>query len=270
VNVVESFLSPRGVVHLQLENLLEQEHGIRKPTEYRAVLRAVARGHTEIAEIRGAAGLEDRPHAARRVLDVLEDLELIRKEANFDAGDTSPRRHRVADNAVRFWYRFVQPNVSRLEGGRPADVWRTSVRPILHTYVGKIFERICHQAFRRLHSALDLGFPDRWTRWEGLDRNRRPIEIDIVAELDDGRLLTGEIKWSSDPVGPQLHRDLQRDLEDLGRSGRGWARNALDPDKSAGHIYFSAAGVTENFEELTAETDPPVHLLDLDDIFELP
>ncbi len=267
-NVARRMLSPRGEVHLQLAHLLEQEHGIRKPAEYRAVLRAVAQGNTEINEIRQAAGLGDRPHAARRVLDVLEDLELVRKEANFDAGKTSPRRHLIADHAVRFWYRFVQPNVSRLERIDPKEVWCSSVEPDLNTYVGKSFEDICAEAFERIHPHLDLGFPTRWTRWEGRDRNRRPIEIDIVAELDDGRLLTGEIKWSSSPVGPRLHRDLQRDLEDLGRSGRGWARDATDPAASAGHLYFSAAGFTDAFTELATDTDR-LHLISLDDLFDL-
>lgn len=265
-NVVETMLSPRGEVHLQLEHLLEQEHGIRKPTEYRAVLRAVARGHMRINGIRQAAGLEDRDHAVRRVLDVLEDLELVEKGGNFDAGRTSPRRHTISDHAVRFWYRFVEPHASRLERGRPRSVWDERIEPELNTYLGGVFERVCAEAFERLHSTLELGFPSRWTRWEGHDRNRRPVEIDIVAELDDGRLLTGEIKWSSSPIDRRLHDDLRRDLEDLGASGRGWARDALDPDASAGHVYFSAAGFTDSFAAFAE--DEPIYLVSLDDMFE--
>ncbi|MFP4600854.1 MAG: AAA family ATPase, partial [Persicimonas sp.] len=40
--VIRTFLSHRGEVYLQLENLIEQEKGIRDPAIYRAVLEAVA------------------------------------------------------------------------------------------------------------------------------------------------------------------------------------------------------------------------------------
>jgi len=48
-------------------------------------------------------------------------------------------------------------------------------------------------------------WPCRWARWEGRDRNRRSIEIDVVARLDDGRLLTGEVNKEGGVL--QEHRD---------------------------------------------------------------
>lgn len=90
------------------------------------------------------------------------------------------------------------------------------------------------------------------------------IEVDLVARLDDGRLLTGEMKWSVPPVGPEVHGHLRRNLEDLGHSGHAWAREALAP--SSLHLYVSARGFTEGFRRVR-DADPRIKLLALDDLY---
>jgi len=263
--VIESVLSPRGEVHLQLDRIIEQEKGIREPAEYRALLAAIAGGKTVLEEIVQAAGLGDRANGVRRVA-LLENLELIERERNFDAHEKAAWHHRIADHAVRFWHRFVQPNRSRLETGGARQVWSKRVEPLLNDYMGKVFERICREAYIRHHETWGLAGAIEWTRWEGKDRNKRPIEIDVVARLDDGRILTGEVKWSSKPVDASVHSDLIRDLEDLGASGQGWAKDALSAKKSAGHLYFSAAGFTDAFRA-RVKGEPRIRLLTLEDLY---
>ena len=264
--VARTFLSPRGEIYLQMENLIEQERGIRDSTTYRAVLEAVSRGNTETNEIAQSAGLQDNPVKARRALETLVDLELITRERNFEAGSRASWYNRIADPALSFWYRFVHPNRSRLQTGDPRRVWIDSVAPQLDTYMGKIFEKICRQALRR-HGArwgytdiADLG------RWEGQDRNRRSIEIDLLCRLTDGRLLAGEFKWSSSLIDVDVHFQLVRNLEDLSRSGQGWARDTLEEDTSAGYLYISAAGFTDAFLDRGA-TDEAIRLVTLEDLY---
>jgi uncharacterized protein len=264
--VIRTLLSHRGEVYLQLENLIEQEKGIRDPAIYRAVLEAVAQGNTGTNAIAQAAGLQGQHTVARRALETLEALDLVRRERNFDAGSRAPWRNRVADHAVRFWYQFVNPNRSRLQMGGAQRVWRHHVQPHLDTYMGKTFESICRQAYGRFHDLWDLPAAAEWERWEGQDRNRRSIEIDIVARLDDGQMLTGEVKWSSSPVDIDVHFQLLRDLEDLAHSGQGWAHAALADEESHGYLYVSAAGFTNAFEE-RAEREERIRLVTLDDLY---
>lgn len=262
------FLSPRGEVHLQLENLIEQEKGIRDTSIYRAVLDAVARGNTETNAIAQAAGLQKSPTQARRALETLNELELIRRERNFEANPRAPFRNQMADPAARFWYHFVHPNRSRLETGDPAAVWGDSILPMLDMYMGRTFEDICAQAFRRFHQTW--GYPDatEWSRWEGQDRTRRSMELDLVARLADGKVLTGEFKWSSSPVDIDIHFELKRNLEDLANSGQKWANEALDSATSHGFLYVSAGGFTSAFED-RAKVDERIRLLTLEDIYEV-
>ncbi|MBI2865716.1 MAG: hypothetical protein HYX94_14305 [Chloroflexi bacterium] len=105
-----------------------------------------------------------------------------------------------------------------------------------------------------------------WARWEGQDRNRRSIEIDVVARLYDYRLLAGEVEWSIRPVGLDLHLSLSRNLDDLARSGRGWAADALSDETSACFIYFSAGGFTDDFRRMAREHGR-IHLITLEDLY---
>jgi AAA+ ATPase superfamily predicted ATPase len=263
---IQSILSPHGDINIQLERIVEQEKGIRDTAEYRAVLTAVANGASMLNEVANASGLQARQHVVRRALEVLEGLELVWRERNFGSGGKAPYRYRIADNAVKFWYRFVYPHRSRLETGDIREVWQNQVQSNLDDYMGKVFEGICREAYARCHGSWGLSGAREIARWEGRDRNRRSIEVDFVARLDDGRLLTGEVKWSSKPVGLKVHWQLQKDLEDLGRSGQTWAREALEEETSTGHIYFSAGGFTDDFRELASE-DPRLRLIGLEEIY---
>jgi len=102
-----------------------------------------------------------------------------------------------------------------------------------------------------------------------LDRVRLVVDhryVDQVAFLDDGRLLTGEIKWASQAVDYDVHRALLRDLDDLSRSGQGWARDALSPDHSAGFLYLSAGGFTDEFQQ-RAQQAGNMQLITLADLY---
>lgn len=243
-----TLLSPRGEVHVQLRELIAVEKGIRNTAEYEAVLRSVASGRRTVSDIASGAGLERSMHVARRALDVLEGLGLLCRERDYGAGPKAPWRYDISDNALLFWHRFVEPNRSRLERGRISEVWEGSVENALDTYMGRLFERIARRALLRLCGQWGLPEVSVCSRWEGMDRNRRPIELDVVGELAGGGMITGKVKWSSGPVGPEVHWRLKRDLEALAASGRHWAADAL----GGRFVHFSAGGFSDRMLEVAA------------------
>jgi len=258
--VARTLLSEHGEVHLQMLTLLEQEREIREPAEYRSVLTAIATGRTEVNEIAGVTGLE--PYTVRRVLGILGDLDLVRGERNFEAARTAPYRYVVADNAVGFWHRFALPNRGQLATDEPRRLWDGRVAPHLDTYLNRPFEAVVRQAYARYHAAWGLPAATEWGRWGGRDREKRPVELDVVARLEDGGLLAGEIKWSSTPYGPGLHADVLTKLARLALSGHGWAHEA----DRARFLYVSAAGFTSEMVALT-RAEPRIRLLTLDDLY---
>src|SRR5207248_3078971 len=85
-------LAPGGEVHIQVEQIIEQEKGIRTAAEYRAMLTAIAAGHTTTAAMASATGLEQTSEVGRR-LPTLVNLGLVRGEQNFGAPAKAPYRY---------------------------------------------------------------------------------------------------------------------------------------------------------------------------------
>lgn len=260
-------VSQRGEVYLQLMTLIEQERGIRAPAEYRAVLSAIAAGRTVLNEIEQGAGMNGRTREVRRILDVLQQLELVHGEQNFAAHRTAAFRYRIADNALRFWYRFVERNRSRLERASPEEVWEQLIEPYLNDYMGLVFESICRQGYERFHRAWNLPAPvGSVQRWEGFDKRREAAELDFLARVEGDLMLSGEIKWRTRQLTLGEHHQLLDKLSRLALAGHSWAAEALAPNRSAGFIYFCAGGFDRQMTELAA-TDKRVHLVGLADLY---
>lgn len=263
-NASELLLSPRGEVRMLVETALDQEEGLRDVPKYRAILRAVADGCTERNEIAQRAGLAN-DNALREKILTLVDLGYLEERRNIDAKPKEAVRYLIADAAFRFYHRFVAPNASILERYPAADVWATAVAPDLNSYMGLEFERIATQAYDR--RALGLGLPmvQRWGRWEGADRARRPLEIDIVAPLADGRMMTGAVKWDAAPIGAGVHHGHLEMLRRAADAGREWAYAALRTE--APLYYVAAGGFAASFREEAEASGHPVILWDVDDLY---
>ncbi len=263
-NVIRSVLPPNGNVRIQVETVVSQEHGLRDLSEYNAMLSAIGAGSTQRNEIAAQTGLAPT-FAFRSRLEKLADLGLIDATRNFGASSSEPYRYRLADPALRFYYGVVDRYRSELELDDPAEIWRRHISPELDAYMGLIFERVSRQAYLRLRSRLRLPIVREWGRWEGRDRHREQIEIDIVARRTDGRMLTGSVKWNRKPVGISVHEKHVDALRRLASSGYAWAREALS--REALFLYVAAGGFAPGFAKRAEEAAVRVLTWSLDELY---
>jgi len=205
-NVQTHILSPTARLYNEPEFLLRTE--LRNPARYMSILEAIATGHTTPNEISGATGIDPGPLS--KYLQTLRRLRLVDREVPVTASAKQSKRSRyqVADEFLRFWFRFVEPNRSGIEEA-PAIVYDGTIEPNLPDHVATAFEDVCQEvvweAIRRgeLESYSEIG---RW--WYGED------EIDIVGLAPDtDRILFAECKWTSEPVGQALVSQLQEKAE---------------------------------------------------------
>ncbi|WP_254525597.1 ATP-binding protein [Natrinema caseinilyticum] len=246
-NIQTHILSPTAVLYNEPEFLLRTE--LRNPARYLSILEAVALGHTTPNEISGATGIDSGPLS--KYLQTLRNLRLLDRSVPVTAsGQKSKRsRYHVADEFLRFWFRYVEPNRSSIEEA-PSLVFDGTIEPDLPMHVATTFEDVCEEAVWELIRRGDLAsYSDVGRWWYGEE------EIDIVglAPAAD-RILLAECKWTGDPVGRGLVADLRAKADSVRWGPR---------DRSERFAIFSKSGFDDGLGD---DLDDNWSLFDLDDL----
>ena len=263
-NAWNLLLRPDGEVRELVRTALLQEQGLRDIPKYVAILRAIGRGRTELNEVARGTGLAP-DNALRDKLERLIGLGYVTAGRNLGAKAKAAYRYRVADPAFRFYYDLVAPLESALETQSPRAVWEARIAPNLDAYMGLVFEGLVEEAYYRLQETLELPVVEEWSRWEGSDRHRRSLEMDVAARLVGGRVLTGAVKWNRNTVDVDVHMSHIAMIERLAESGVGWAHEARDA--SSPLLYVASNGFTDRFREAALNTRDEVYLWSLSDLY---
>jgi AAA+ ATPase superfamily predicted ATPase len=249
-NVRSQVLSPTAVLYNEPEFLLRTE--LRNPARYMSILEAVALGHTTPNEISGATGIDSGPLS--KYLQTLRQLRLLDREVPVTASRKKSKRsrYRVADEFLRFWFRYVEPNRSSIEEA-PDIVYDGTIAPDLPMHVATTFEDVCQEAVWRgirrgdIEPYSEVG---RW--WYGED------EIDIVGLApNDERILFAECKWTSEPVDNALVEHLQAKAANVR-----WG----PANREERFMLFSKSGFVDGLEEGLTEEWSLVNLVELDEL----
>lgn len=208
-NLTKLFFEPSARLVEEPGNLLKQE--LREPKRYSSILRAIANGASKHNRIATKTGMPTG--ALTNYLDALIDLGIVGKQTPWNAAMKTGRRqtiYRIQDGCFRFWYRFVQPNLSTIELGAGLAALEVNVVPELNSFMGLGFERIVTDLFDRDNAAGKL--PELYqnrARWWGNDpKTRQSEEIDLVAGGAKTTLFI-EAKWAGQPVGSDVLKTLE-------------------------------------------------------------
>ena len=200
-NLQEHILDPLSYLYDEPRLLLQQE--LREPRIYFSVLRAIAGGRTRLNDISQECQLPN-PTVAR-YLDQLIRLQLVERRVPVTERPHNSRKglYRIQDPFLRFWFRFVQTNLSELEYSRAEEVYETQIAPELNHFVGPVFEEICRQWMARNPENLPFRARHIGAWWD------REHEVDIIAH-DAENVFFGECKWSDQPATGAALQQLAR------------------------------------------------------------
>ena len=196
--------------------LLREE--LREVAPYHAVLFAVASGHGAAPAIAAATELPERnlPY----YLQQLVNLGCLRRRYPLDRRRPNPKqvRFEIDDPLLRFWFRFVFPNMSAIRGSGPERVFGDRIAPSLEAWCGAGFERLCREALPLIYAAegITAGF-EVGEYWSTQRRNTTgslepppAAQIDVVGLRDDNWTDLGECKWGPVRSAPALEAELDR------------------------------------------------------------
>jgi hypothetical protein len=206
-NARAMFLSENAYFLEEPVNIINRS--LREPALYNAILEAIACGAARLNEIAESTRLESNK-CAKYILTLIA-MGLIKKELPFGKASVKRSIYRVNDCLLRFWYRFVFPNMSAIMAGKGADVLNTGLEPQLNVYMEDVFESICRQWLTVQAKQDALPFPaERLARWWGVNPiNRSRETIDIMAARR-GEALFAQCCWSNADVGLETLRELRR------------------------------------------------------------
>ncbi len=257
-NIQRLFMRRTGM--FRSEPFLLVEDVIRRETQtYEAILKAVASGRHTPQEIGSA--LDVTSSYLSPYLKQLEKLHLIERRLPATIPPEQRRtsrssRYHLEDPYLRFYFRFIAPNLSLVEQELTSALWdRMSEQ--FRAFVGATaFEELCRAWTLAQARVGRLPFVPEivGSHWA------QDVQVDVVAvNWREKAILLGECKWGVDAVGRSILREFLDKtplvLRALPEGGVGWAVH---------HVLFARAGFTE-----AAQTEAQAHHVLLVDLARL-
>lgn len=248
-NIKNNFLTSNSYLYEEPANLINRE--CRDASEYNSIISAIANGASRLSEICTKTGMAT-PLASSH-LNKLIGLEIVKKEIPFGLKSSKKPLYSLEDSMFRFWYRFVQDNVSAINRGL-ADIVYRRVDPQLSGFMGAVFEEICKQYLWKLlsedKSPVEFSDIGRW--WGTNPKTRTQEEIGIMGEADKNTALFCECKWKNEDVDISVLNTLID-------------RSSLFNYADKYYFLFSKKGFTKGCTE-TAEKNTNIMLISYDDM----
>jgi AAA+ ATPase superfamily predicted ATPase len=202
-NIEVNLLDEYGPLFREPEFLLREE--LRGVENYYAVLTAVAAKHANNQAIAAQTGIPER--SLHYYIQQLSSLGYIARRFPLTEKKPNPRqvRYVLQDPLLRFWFRFIFPNLSFIQQMGPRRALRDRIRPGLDTYFGLCFEHLCRQALPVIYEREGVG-----AAFEVGEYWDKAVQIDVVGLRDDHWTDIGECKWGTITSYKTLLEDLER------------------------------------------------------------
>lgn len=132
---------------------------------------------------------------------------VVAKKTTFN-GTKKNNYYVIADPLLRFWYKAVYPNQSRIVAN--PDMVFVEIKPDLHKAVQFGFEEVCLLYLDKLNRLGKLGvvYPEIQTFKADKTKLGRSVEIDGLSEIN-GHLLVVECKYRKSKFTLEMLRHLQ-------------------------------------------------------------
>lgn len=215
----EHVFSPQGLFHEEPSYVLLDD--LQDSVQATSVLSLIGQGVERPSEIAGR--LQIPATALGRPLKRLMGLGLVSRDIPFgnDAKSNKKTLYHLDDPFLRFWYSFVLPNYS------DANYLATrkeveELQPAYRVFLGQFWEWLIREEIQRKPLPGCEFRLRNAARWWGTGLDRRPMEIDLVAESPDREtLVVGEAKLSmTDAEARQTRTELEAKAKRLPFAGK--------------------------------------------------
>lgn len=200
---------------------------------YVGILRAIADGEQALGEISDRTGLSGSK--ASFYLSVLRDTGFVERRVPISQRGTDSRRGRyfVTDPYLRFFYRFLSSNQSKLALGQMEQVLEQIEEHLPAFIRNNTWDELCREWLLRASARGEIPLPveEVGSEWS------KDFEVDVVSIDESGcNFVLGDCLWDTEPAGPEaLQALVDKTAAVLPRKGK----------SSVYYTLFSASGWTD-------------------------
>ena len=235
-NILRIFLRKDSPLLYGAEMFLKRE--LRELGAYNAILASMASGRNKLNDIFARTGFS-RAKISVYIKNLIE-LDVVEKVFSYDASESTNQVHanvqkglyRIKDNYLRFWYRYVFPNLSAVLLGQGELVYEREIAKDFAAYMQESFTDVCSEYLKLMNQYGRLTSKyERWGTWYG-----KSGLIDVVAGTGESAVLAGFCRFDS----------RMMTLKDFSRYKELLELASLKPQEL---FLFSKAGFTEELRQ---------------------
>ena len=259
-NIIKLYFRTDGYLYDETRNLLTQDFS--DITLVNNIIEQIASGQNTINVIANKIGEKESTilYSLEKLISVglVEKKKCITEEKN-----KKKTQYILKDHMFKFWYEFIPKATSVIEMGQGELYYHKAVKPVLHSYMGSVFEDMCRY-YTLQHGILgefDCFVTTVGTWWgtetiinENGEKRAQSTDIDVVALSEiEKKAVVGECKFKNEKIDKGIYETLVR-------------RSHLISSKYqvVKYILFSLSGYTDWFDTLS---DHNVVLLSLNDLY---
>lgn len=255
--IQEVILSKSGFLYEEPDFLLKDE--VQSPINYFSILKAVSDGNHKIGAIASVLNLKSSDITP--YLSTLVDLGFLKKQV--PVTKKSPEKSRkslyfIADNFIRFWFRYVYPYKGELELDNQQIVLDELKKSFVSVFTAFAYEDICRNLFQEFCASGAIPMTPARIGSYWLNDINNDTEIDVMAVDQQNQILfAGECKYYTKPVDADVYFDLLKKVEMSAEIRKNYGAFKVVCG------VFSKSGFTERLLDVS-RTNPDLLLIDCD------
>lgn len=242
-------LSKSGFLYEEPFFLLKSES--MSAVNYFSIIKAIADGNHKLGKIASALGQETQ--TLTPYLSTLANLGFIEKR--IPVTEKNPEKSRkglyfIADNFIRFWFRYVYPYKGELELDDMQIVLDEINKDFIEKFVAFAYEDICKDIFASICKQGKIPFvPSRiGSYW--LNDYDGDTEIDVMAiDNQNKRIFAGECKYHFKPVDALVYFSLKDKVDKNTEIFKAY------PGYDVVYGLFSKSGFTQRMLDIAKENN---------------
>ncbi|WP_433069478.1 ATP-binding protein [Treponema vincentii] len=260
-NIVRLFFRTDGYLYDETRNLLTQEFS--DITVVNNIIEQIASGKNTINVI--ANKINEKEPTILYSIEKLISVGLVeKKKCITEEKNKKKTLYVLKDHMFKFWYEFVPKATSVIEMGQGELYYKKAVKPILHSFMGTVFEDMCRyytlkQGILGKFNCFITAVGTWWRTETVLNSNGEKViqsaDIDVVALSEmEKKSVIGECKFKNEKIDKGIYETLIR------------RANVISPTYDiVTYLLFSLSGYTKWFDTLQ---DKKVILVSLKEMYQ--